>query len=129
MKEIDSLLERSKRYVKSAKLLVKDKDFESAVSRAYYAMFYCAEALLLARDLSYSSHKSVISGFGEQFVKTGIFDKKMSKALTRAFEKRQVSDYDSAFTLSEKDAMTVLDEAQEFEEIANRYLKEQGFCK
>lgn len=73
MTEIKNLLARSDRYVKSAKILIEDKDYESAVSRAYYAMFYAVEALLLTKKMSFSSHKAVISAFGEQFVKTGIF--------------------------------------------------------
>ena len=60
MSEIKSLLARSERYMKSAKLLIQDKDYESAVSRAYYAMFYTVEALLLTKEMSFSSHKAVL---------------------------------------------------------------------
>ena len=44
MNEIKSLISRSERYIKSAELLFNDGDYESAVSRVYYAMFYCVEA-------------------------------------------------------------------------------------
>ena len=93
MNEIKSLISRSERYIKSAELLFNDGDYESAVSRVYYAMFYCVEAVLLTKRLSFSSHKAVISAFGKHFVKTGIFPKDMSKAITLAFEKRQFGDY------------------------------------
>ena len=46
MKEANALIERAQRYLKSAKLLLKDADNESAVSWTYYAMFYCAQAAL-----------------------------------------------------------------------------------
>jgi len=85
MKEIKGLLARAKRYMKSARLLINDGDYESAVLRVYYAMLYCVEALLLTKGLSFSSHKAVISAFGQHFVKTGIFSKEMSKSLTKAF--------------------------------------------
>ncbi len=39
MKEINSLIERAKRYLKSAEILLKEGDYESSVSRTYYAMF------------------------------------------------------------------------------------------
>ncbi|MBI5233235.1 MAG: HEPN domain-containing protein [Deltaproteobacteria bacterium] len=126
MKEIDGLLERTERYVKSAKLLIKDKDYESAVSRSYYAMFYAAEALLLSKGLSFSSHKAVISAFGEHFVKTNIFKKDMSKMLTRAFEKRQIGDYEFTFVITGQEAGKLLKDAQDFAKIVKRYLIELG---
>ncbi|RLE00840.1 MAG: hypothetical protein DRI99_07180 [Candidatus Aminicenantes bacterium] len=39
-KEVTSLMERARKYIKSAKLLLKEGDYESSVSRAYYAMFF-----------------------------------------------------------------------------------------
>ena len=128
MKEVESLAARSERYLKSAKLLIKDKDYESATSRAYYAMFFVAEALLLVKGLSFSSHKAVLSAFGEHFVKTGIFKKDFSKALTRAFEKRQLSDYAFKFVISDKEAREILKEAGHFVTEVTEYLKEQGYA-
>lgn len=127
MTEIKNLLARSDRYVKSAKILIKDEDYESAVSRVYYAMFYVVEALLLTKEMSFSSHKAVISAFGEQFVKTGIFKKDFSKALTRAFEKRQIGDYEFTFTVTEKEAVELLIEAENFIAAIADYLIKQGY--
>ena len=76
MREIDSLLERAKKYIKSAQILIDSEDYESAVSRVYYAMFYAAEAILLTKELSFSSHKMVISSFGRYFVKDWYFSKR-----------------------------------------------------
>ena len=73
MKEIETLIQRAERAAKSAELLLKGGDFDSSVSRSYYAMFYATEALLLTKELKFSSHRSVISLFGEHFIKTGIF--------------------------------------------------------
>ena len=50
-------------------------DYDSCVSRCYYAMFFMAEAVLLTKGLRASSHKGVISLFGEHFAKTGIFER------------------------------------------------------
>jgi len=68
MKEVESLIQKAKKYIKSAEKLIKEKDYESAVSRTYYAMFYATEAILLTKCLSFSSHKGVISAFGKYFV-------------------------------------------------------------
>ena len=57
MKEqIESLVEKSDRYLRSAVLLRDAEDYDSVASRLYYAMFYCAEALLLTKELSFSKH-------------------------------------------------------------------------
>ncbi|MEW6620703.1 MAG: HEPN domain-containing protein [bacterium] len=94
MKEVASLIERPKKYLKSSKMLIDEGDYESSVSRAYYAMFFSAEAILLTKNLSFSSHGGVISAFGEYFVKTNIFPREMGRAINRAFEKRQLGDYE-----------------------------------
>ena len=127
MKEIVSLIQRAEKYLNSAELLIKEEDFESSVSRSYYAMFYSAEALLLTKDLSFSSHGGVISGFGEHFIKTNIFSKEMGRELNRAFEKRQLGDYEYTFVFSEKEAMDILENGREFVDNVVQYLKEHGF--
>ena len=78
MKEIQSLLKRARKYLRTAETLIIEKDYESSVSRSYYAMFCSAEAILLSKGLSFSSHKGGLSAFGEHFVKSGIFPKEMS---------------------------------------------------
>lgn len=88
MTEGDSLIARANRYLKSAERLLDDNDYESSVYRTYYAMFFVTQALLLSRGLSYSSHKGVISAFGEQFVKPGLLPRDMGRDLNLAFQKR-----------------------------------------
>jgi uncharacterized protein (UPF0332 family) len=123
MSEIDSLLQKSKKYLNSAALLLKNHDYESCASRVYYAMFYSVEALLLTKKLSFSSHKGVLSGFGKYFVKTGIFSKEMSKNLNKAFEKRQVGDYSSSFVIEKEEAEELLENGQSFVKILTQYLE------
>ncbi|MGQ9571298.1 MAG: HEPN domain-containing protein [Thermodesulfovibrionales bacterium] len=53
MNEVESLIRRANRYLKSAELLLKDGDCESSVSRTYYAMFYSAQAMLLTMYFSH----------------------------------------------------------------------------
>ena len=114
MTEIDSLVRKARRYIKSAELLLNDKDYESSVSRSYYAMFYAAQAALLTKELTFSSHKGVISAFGKHFIKTEIFPKEMGRELNRAFEKRQIGDYGYAFVVSDEEAIQILRYGKEF---------------
>jgi uncharacterized protein (UPF0332 family) len=78
-------------------------------------MFYSVQAILLTKNLSFLSHKGVISAFGEHFVKTGIFPREMGRELNRAFEKRQIGDYEYTFVISEEEAEEILANGKKFE--------------
>ena len=123
MKEIQSLIKKAKRFIKTAEMLIKEGDYDSSISRSYYSMFYTVEALLLTKELSFSSHKGVISAFGEHFIKTGLFPKEMGKALNRAFGKRQIGDYDYSSVLSKEEAQEILNDAKKFIGKITEYLE------
>ena len=55
MREIKSLVEKAKKYLRSAEILLKEGDYESSVSRTYYAMFYCAQAMLHEKSIIFLS--------------------------------------------------------------------------
>jgi len=79
MKEIRDFMEKAEKFLTTAEHALNIGDHDSCVSRSYYAMFFMGEAALLTKGLSASSHKGVISLFGEHFVKTGIFDREMGR--------------------------------------------------
>lgn len=54
MREVKLLMEKAKRSLSSAELLLEEGDYDATVSRAYYSMFYSAEAILLTRDVKFS---------------------------------------------------------------------------
>ena len=89
MKEVEDLIDKANRFIRSAELLFSDGDYDSCVSRCYYAMFFMTEASLFVKGLRASSHKGIISLFGKHFIKTNIFKEELGKALTRAHDLRQ----------------------------------------
>lgn len=124
MKEIESLIRKSKRFIKTADVLINEGDFDSSISRSYYAMFYSVQALFLTKNLSFSSHKGVISAFGEHFIKTNIFPREMGREINRAFEKRQIGDYGYSLVLSKEEAEEILKQARKFIDGIVAYLKQ-----
>ena len=60
-----ALLRKAHSSLHAAKLLAGEKFFDFSVSRAYYTMFYVAEALLLGQGRSFSKHSAVLAAFGE----------------------------------------------------------------
>lgn len=127
--ELEAMLQKARRYVATAEALRARKDYDSAVSRLYYAMFYCAEALLLVRGLSFSSHRAVISAFAQHFVKPGLLPKEFHEWLRTAFEKRQVGDYEFVSTLDETDVAEMGRRAGQFLAKTEDLLKSGGFFR
>ncbi|NKQ37724.1 MAG: HEPN domain-containing protein [Chloroflexi bacterium] len=127
MNAMVSLLERADKYLQSAQLLLDAGDYESSVSRTYYAMFFAAEALLLSKDISSSSHKGVISSFGLHFIKTGIFPREMGRELNRAFGKRQIGDYEFQLLILRGEAEEMLQSGNQFVKNVRQYFAANGF--
>ena len=123
---LDALLGKAERYLRSAALLRTGGDYDSATSRLYYAMFYCAEALLLTKGLTFSKHKGVITGFGRHFVKTGELSPAMHQWLREAFDKRQLGDYASISALDENDVKDLQRKAEQFVQQTKEFLSRQG---
>jgi uncharacterized protein (UPF0332 family) len=88
-----ALLEKAARSVHAATTLLDEGDADFAVSRAYYGMFYAAEAVLLSKGLRFQRHGSVHAAFGEHFVKTGLLNTKLHRWLLDAFDQRILGDY------------------------------------
>ncbi len=116
------LLEKSGRSLHAAEQLLKSGDADFAISRAYYTMFYTAEALLNERGLRFRKHGGVHGAFGEHFAKTGVLDSKYHRWLLEAFNKRVTGDYGVEALVTSEDAATVIEQAMEFLQEARRYL-------
>ena len=80
-------------FKKAAALLEREGYLDFAASRLYYAMFYAAEALLLDRELSFSSHSAVIAAFGKEFAKSRVLDPDLHRYLLDAQDLRNFGDY------------------------------------
>jgi uncharacterized protein (UPF0332 family) len=124
--EARGYLDKAATYIKSARLLYRSGDMDSAASRLYYAMFYCAEALLLSENLRFSSHRGVISSFGEKFVKKGRVAPKYHEWLRDAFDKRQFSDYRVLSGLGDEDVRLMVERAEIFLQLALKMLDQTG---
>jgi uncharacterized protein (UPF0332 family) len=122
---VRELLAKAAQSISAAELLLKDDYIDFSASRTYYAMFYAVEALLLSREHSFSKHSAVISAFGKEFVKSGIFDRRFHRYILNAFDLRNAGDYGSMHAISEEKARLTIEEARELLTAITQYL-EQG---
>lgn len=120
--EISDLIKKSKESLGAAKKLFAYGYFDFAVSRAYYAMFYMTEAVLLTKDLSFSKHSGVISAFGEQFIKPGIIHKKYHQLLRDAFRARNIGDYAHTEAVTKEECDKILSNAEHFLKKIEEYI-------
>jgi uncharacterized protein (UPF0332 family) len=120
--QIQVILDKARSSLEAGNLLAGQGYLDFAVSRAYYAMFYAAEALLLQHGLSFSSHSAVIAAYGKEYSKTAELDPKFHKYLITAQDLRGQGDYDFGPGVSEKKVQEVLGWASEFLEAVSAYL-------
>jgi uncharacterized protein (UPF0332 family) len=116
------LVAKARRAVENARAQMEHGDYDFATSRAYYAMFYVAEAFLLEKGLAFPKHSAVIAAFGQHFVKTGMVAAEFQRYLTEGQAARNISDYDIGPAVTAADASQQISRAQEFLELADRLL-------
>ncbi len=107
-------LARADKLLGAARLLVERAYPADSVSRSYYAMFHAATAVLLGHGIERSSHKGVISAFGEFIVKPGHLPASLHASFRKAFDARQEDDYLASPSETAEKAELLLQEASEF---------------
>lgn len=112
--EIAANLERAERSIQAAKELAAKGYLDFAASRAYYAAFYSATAVLLNEGVELSKHSAVIASIHQRFVKAGKLSKEQGKDLNWLFELRSVGDYGGTVHVSGQQAEQAIRVAESF---------------
>ena len=121
---VERLLKLAQDSLRGARVLLKENLPSVAASRAYYVMFYVAQALPWERGFtSFSKHKAVISKFGEEFAKTRLFDPIYHRHLIDGFETRMVANYGVTEDIDRKKASEMIRHASKFLREAKAFLR------
>jgi len=112
------LLLKAQQSLTAAKLLLTNNYPDYAASRAYYTMFYIAEAFLEGKQLSFSKHSAVIAAFGREFAKSGLVAPEFHRFLIEAKELRTTGDYGQFNAVTTDQATEQIDRADRFLEMA-----------
>ncbi|NER21061.1 MAG: HEPN domain-containing protein [Symploca sp. SIO1C2] len=107
------LLQKAEDSLRAAQLLVNNNLSEFAASRAYYTMFYLAEAFLLGQGLAFSSHSAVIAAFGREFARTHRLPVEYHRYLINAQAKRVEADYNLVPNITIEQANQIINQAEE----------------
>jgi uncharacterized protein (UPF0332 family) len=120
--EHQDLLVQARESLTAAKALHSQGFHGFAASRAYFTMFYVAEAFLLGKGLAFSKHSAVHAAFGEHFAKTGIVPPQFHRYLIRGMDVRHAGDYGKARSEPPEDAVEQIARAEKFLELAELHL-------
>lgn len=125
-REVRELLEKARQSIAAAEALWKDDFYDFSASRSYYAMFYSVEALFLHQNRSFSKHKAVISAFGKEFIKTGIFPPEYHRYILDAFDLRNLGDYGTIHSVTKDQAQELIRDAKDMVDTIQSYLITQN---
>jgi uncharacterized protein (UPF0332 family) len=117
------LLDKAIDTIESSELLLDHGKVDVAAGRAYYALFYVAEALLNEKGLQFSTHGDVIGAYGKEFAKTKLLDQKFHRWLIEGFDTRLIGDYHVETNIEENIVANMINQAREFLEVAQEYLE------
>lgn len=110
--------ERSRKSLAAARELLKLGYADDAASRAYYAAFYAATAVLLSKGREFSRHAGLLAAVHRDLVRPGLLPVQSGRALDRLFRLRIVGDYGSVERVSAETARETVQLAGKFVEEA-----------
>ena len=122
---IDSYLKSASESLDAAELLFSRGYPGIAASRAYYAMFYLAEAFLLEQGQDYTKHAGVIGAFGRDVAKQEIVPKHFHRYLIDGQTARLLADYRGE-QITADEAQLQIDRGREMLEFARGYFASKG---
>ncbi|MHA1209619.1 MAG: HEPN domain-containing protein [Candidatus Freyarchaeota archaeon] len=94
--------------------ILDNRMFNSAISEAYYSMFYSAKALLSLKNFHPKKHRGVLRLLGKELVSKGYIEEVYGKIFAKDMELRKKADHDISFKASREEAESVIDDAERF---------------
>ena len=118
-------LDEAERCLRSAGLLCEAGDFKSAANRSYYCVFNAIRSIFALQGRDYKKHSALLSFFRSEYIKTHIFDDRMSDIVRDLFLIRGKSDYDDFYVIDRQATAEQISNAEHFLEQVKAYLKTQ----
>ena len=116
-------ISQAEQCLKDAKLLMQNSGYKGAANRAYYCVFHSMRSLLALHRIDFKTHKGVISYFREHYIKTRIFDVKLSDILSDLLQIRTDSDYDDYYEVTRDELEQRIGSADTFHNEVKAYLE------
>lgn len=121
-KPVSLELERAKGSLRAAELLADAGERADAVSRAYYAIFHAASALVSSIGRSARTHDGLRALVSEHFIRPGVLAVEHGRAMSRVAGDRNDADYNVAAVFTDADVREDISQAMAFLDAVERVL-------
>lgn len=103
---------KAKEDLDTARENLENGKYRASVNRSYYAIFHALRAVTALDHFDSGKHSGIIAFFNQHYVKTGIFDKDISKMVDSCYRMREKADYDDFYLVAKEDAVLQLAKAR-----------------
>ncbi len=112
--DVAASMHRADEALRAATILVEEKLYADAISRAYYAAFSAAVALLASVGITAKTHDGAHTLLSKHFIRTGILRPETAQILSRIGADRETADYSHVAVFTEEMARKDLADATAF---------------
>jgi uncharacterized protein (UPF0332 family) len=107
-------LDKAERLLEDARLLLKEKRWESSINRSYYAALSAAKAALILFGIDPKTHEGVKTMVNKKLVLDGLMPKDYGKWFRGLMLEREDVDYADYITIDSTDAEEAFKSASNF---------------
>ena len=112
-REVRELWRRAEDSLSAAEKLVADGYADIAASRAYYAAFHAASALLLSKEgVTYTKHSAVLAHLHKEYIKTGRLPRDVGRIVNALYDIRHIGDYGGPAHVQSEQAEQAIEDAR-----------------
>lgn len=115
-------LERAKEDLETADDNLKNGKYRASVNRSYYAVFHALRAVTALDRFDSGKHSGIIAFFNQHYVKTGLFDREVSKMIDSCYRLREKADYDDFYLVARDEAVQQIEKARLLLRSVDEYL-------
>lgn len=114
-------IETAKSDLRTAYMLLTQKEYRAANNRSYYAIFHAITAIHALDGNAYKRHKEVLAKFNKDYVRTETFPKSFGRKIIEAEDIRHASDYDDFYIATREEAQEQIATAEELISLIENY--------
>ena len=104
-------MDKARKTFNEIDILLKNKLYNTAVNRLYYAAYYAVIALLIKHNINAQTHAGVRQMFGLHFIKSSLISKDSGKFFSDIYDMRQTGDYDDFIDYTKEDVLDLIEPA------------------
>ena len=97
--------------------------WDTIANRLYYSLFHAVNALLICDGHSVNTHRGVISVFGSDYIRTGIFSSKDGRLYSDLLTIRNNSDYNCSYEATEEEIKPLIEPTKQLIDNIGKYIQ------